>query len=73
MDREVITIIEKVLNMPQEQRAFIAERLIESLDMTSDVDIEAAWQKEIHARIAQADRGEAEFLSWEDAKKRLGV
>ncbi|MBF0552000.1 MAG: addiction module protein [Deltaproteobacteria bacterium] len=71
MDKEVTTLLEKALNMPQHQRAFIAEQLIESLDARFDPDVETAWQQEIQARMAEAERGEADFLSWEDAKKRL--
>jgi putative addiction module component (TIGR02574 family) len=71
MDNKLKAILENVLNMPREQRAFLAGRLIDSLDDSADMDVEAAWQKEIQHRIASANKGEASFMSWEDAKKRL--
>jgi putative addiction module component (TIGR02574 family) len=71
MDEKLKNILENALNMPQEQRAFIAGRLIESLDDKVDEDVETAWQNEIQKRIASAEKGEATFMSWEYVKKRL--
>ena len=71
MDEKMKAILESALNMAQEQRAFIAGRLINSLDDKVDADVETAWQHEIQKRIASADKGEASFMSWEEVKKRL--
>jgi len=71
MDNKLKTILKKALNMSHEQRAFIAGRLIDSLDEKADMNIEVAWQHEIQKRIASADKGEASFMSWEKVKKRL--
>ena len=71
MNEKLKTILENALNMPQEQRAFIAGRLIDSLDDKTDADVEAAWQDEIQKRIAGAEKGEASFMSWDVVKKRL--
>jgi putative addiction module component (TIGR02574 family) len=71
MDEKLKTILENAFNMPPEQRAFIAGRLIDSLNDTADADVETAWQQEIQKRIASAEKGEASFMSWEEVKKRL--
>lgn len=71
MEEKLKTILENILNMPQEQRAFIAGQLIDSLDEDIDVDVEMAWQKEIQRRMKNAGKGRAIFMSWEDAKTRL--
>jgi hypothetical protein len=63
MDEKLKTIMENALNMPQEQRAFIAGRLIDSLDDKADADVETSWQQEIQKRIASAEKGEASFMS----------
>jgi putative addiction module component (TIGR02574 family) len=68
---DVEVILEKAMNMPPQQRALIARRLIDSLEAKADKNIEAAWQQEIQKRMAAADRGEAEFISWEDVKYSL--
>ena len=71
MDEKLKAILENALNMPEEQRAFIAGRLIDSLDDKIDEGVETAWQQEIQKRIASAEKGEATFISWEEVKKRL--
>lgn len=71
MAEELNSILKKVLNMPQQQRAFIAERLIDSLDAQIDPDIEVAWQNEIQKRILEAKDGETNFIPWEAARQRL--
>jgi putative addiction module component (TIGR02574 family) len=50
---------------PQE-RAKLAEMLLESLRATPVAEIEAAWGREIEARTAAYDRGEVETVSAED-------
>lgn len=72
MRNELNSILEKALNMPQHQRAFLAEQLINSLDQQKiEPDIEAAWQKEIHHRLMEAKEGKVDFISWEEARQRL--
>lgn len=71
MNKEVKTILEKAMGMSQQQRAFIAERLIDSLEAHTDTNVEKAWQQEIQKRIAEADREDVVFLSWDEARKRL--
>lgn len=71
MNKEVKTILEKAMSMSQQQRAFIAERLIDSLEANTDTNVEKAWQQEIQKRIAEADREDVVFLSWDEARKRL--
>ena len=44
-------LISSALQMPNEERALIAERLISSLDQPFDGDVEMAWQKEVQNRF----------------------
>lgn len=41
-----------------DERARLAEVLLESLQDTSLSEVEAAWQREIEARVTAYDRGE---------------
>jgi hypothetical protein len=68
MNKDVKSILEKAMTMTQQQRAFIAERLIDSLETTIDNDAEKEWQQEIQKRMSESDVG---FISWDEAKKRL--
>jgi len=71
MGKELNGILKKVLNMPQQQRAFIAGQLIDSLEPRIDIDIEAAWQQEVHKRVSQAKKGTIALIPWTDARRRL--
>jgi len=65
----------QLLELPANERARIARRLIESLDHPAgDVDeaaIEAAWKVEIERRIEQMDRGEIEMIPAEEVFARI--
>ena len=70
MSRE--EIIEKALELPDKDRAMIAERLIGSLDdVTLDASIELAWQNEIGQRMEQVDNGEVTCEPWEAVRDRI--
>ena len=50
-------VITEVLGMPPSVRAFIAEKLIESLDLMEAPALSKAWKKEIKKRSEEVDRG----------------
>ena len=66
-------ILDRALQLPDRERARIAERLISSLDpaVESGSEVELAWQEEVERRLAQIDRGEVQCLPWEDVRDRL--
>ncbi|HYC48419.1 MAG TPA: addiction module protein [Burkholderiales bacterium] len=49
-----------------DERAELAEALLESLRETEIREIEAAWDREIEARVAAYERGELETITAED-------
>jgi putative addiction module component (TIGR02574 family) len=49
-----------------EERARLAEVLLESLQEPPIADIEAAWHQEIEQRVAAYDRGELQTFSAEE-------
>ena len=64
-------IIDQALQQPARERARIAEKLISSLDQTTDLDVELAWQKEIGKRLKEIDSGAVECIPWEEVRNRL--
>lgn len=52
-------------------RAFIAERLIDSLDPEIDEDVELAWQKEVQSRANELDTGKLKTIPWEEVKTQI--
>ena len=53
-------------SLTAEERAQLAEILLESLQDAPISDIEAAWDREIEQRAAAYDRGELQTISAED-------
>jgi len=53
-------------SLSPEDRASLAETLLESLQETPVSEIEAAWNQEIESRVAAYDRGELKTISAEE-------
>nr|VFJ78892.1 MAG: putative addiction module component, TIGR02574 family [Candidatus Kentron sp. FW] len=49
-----------VLNLPRQERAFLANRLLSSLDDEISDDVEAAWVIEVERRYREYKEGRAE-------------
>ena len=59
-------LVDEALNLPRQTRAFVAEKLIESLDETPSSELSTAWKKEIKKRCQEIDQGLVELRSAED-------
>ena len=57
---------QRACTLSPDERARLAEVLLESLSDTSLADIEDQWNTEIEKRVAEYDRGEAQVFSAED-------
>ena len=64
-------IIEDVLLLPEDQRAELAVRLLQSLDREIDPDAEETWATEIERRCAAVDAGEITLSDWHDVRRRI--
>jgi putative addiction module component (TIGR02574 family) len=49
--------VAEMLALPEQDRAFLAHRLIASLDDTVDSDAETQWQEVIHRRSSEIEEG----------------
>jgi hypothetical protein len=54
-------IIEEVLSPSPQARAYVAEKLIESLDVETDVTLSSEWRDEIRKRCREIDEGAVEL------------
>ena len=54
------------LNLEPRSRAKLAEKLLRSLDVLSDAEIEAMWVEEAERRNAELDNGEEQAVPAED-------
>jgi len=64
-------VLSRALQMPEHERAEIAEQLIASLDDAADIEVEHAWQEEVGRRIRAIDHGVETCVPWEEVRNRL--
>jgi putative addiction module component (TIGR02574 family) len=65
VSRSLEEIEKQAQQLPAEERAKLAETMLESLH-DAVADVEAAWAQEIEERTAAYDRGEAQTHAAED-------
>lgn len=58
-------VLEEALRLDEAARAFVAEALLESLDVDDDSEISEAWLAEIRRRCADIDSGRARLIESE--------
>jgi len=66
-------VLAQALELPPEERADVAKRLIASLDEPADADVEAVWLAEVERRLQDVDRGTAKFETWEVVRARIAT
>jgi putative addiction module component (TIGR02574 family) len=75
MSPKIVNMVKHALELPSQDRAFIAEKLLESLDYEEPFEISREWKKEINERCRQIDKGNAQLIAGEkvfkEAFKRL--
>ncbi len=54
-------VVSAAMELPPSLRAFVAEKLIESLDMPDSFPLSQKWREEIRRRCAEIDGGAAEL------------
>lgn len=55
-------ILDEAMQLEPTARAFIAETLLESLDLDQDFPVSPEWLEEIRRRCAEIDSGKATLL-----------
>lgn len=58
-------VLEEALRLDGNARAFVAEALLESLDVDDDTEISEAWLEEIRRRCADIDSGKIKLIESE--------
>lgn len=75
MSTLLTTLEQQARALAPDERARLAEVLLESLHDSPLPEIEAEWQREIEKRVAAYDRGETQVYTAEEvfaAARRLG-
>jgi putative addiction module component (TIGR02574 family) len=71
MIRTVEELYESASELPAEDRAELAGRLLESIEGEADEGVEEAWAAEIERRMADYRAGRVKTISWSDVRARL--
>jgi putative addiction module component (TIGR02574 family) len=71
MDTQAEQILQTALRLPVDDRAEIAESLIQSIDEERAAEIEAAWAEEIRRRIEEIDNGQAQMVPWDEVIRSM--
>lgn len=65
-------LLDAALQLPEEARIDLANRLFESLEPAEDEgDVEAAWAEEIKRRIDDLTSGREKAIPWEQARRMI--
>ena len=67
---DVEALEREALKLPAEDRARLAEELLDSLDELPPQEIDRLWLEEASRRAAQIDAGEVELVSAEDVDEK---
>jgi putative addiction module component (TIGR02574 family) len=64
-------LVEEALQLPEDDREWIVDRLSQSIEGDSAESVEAAWAVEIDRRIKEIDEGKVELRPWDETMAEL--
>ena len=70
MSPEVSDLLKRALSLPVDERAALANTLLDSLDQADD-SVEEAWDKEVARRLKDLEAGRAVTVPWEELHQKL--
>ncbi|HEY2363018.1 MAG TPA: addiction module protein [Candidatus Angelobacter sp.] len=70
MSPEVSDLLKRALALSTDERAALANTLLDSLETGSE-SVEEAWEKEVARRMADLKAGKAITVSWEQLHREL--
>ena len=74
MSPEVPDLLKRALSLPVDERAALANTLLDSLDLANDQaddSVQEAWDKEVARRMKDLDAGRAVTVPWEELRIQL--
>ena len=64
-------VYDKALSLPANDRIGLVERLLSSLNLPTQPDVDKLWADEAERRVAQIDSGEVELIPGETIFERI--
>jgi putative addiction module component (TIGR02574 family) len=71
MSQRIEDIVDNILKLPANSRAYLVEVLLESLDFEENFTINDEWKKEIKRRCQEIDEGKITMISGEEGLSQL--
>jgi hypothetical protein len=71
MSRSLTQLAEEALALPSESRAYLAEKLLETLDFEEDFPVSETWLKEIRKRCQELEESKVQSIPAESAIAEL--
>ena len=71
MTRAVEELYEQASQLPVEDRAELAGKLLESIEEPPDEGVEEAWAAEIERRMAEYRAGRVKTIPWSEVRAHL--
>ena len=71
MARNLADLFQEASQLPENDRAELAGRLLDSINGEPDRNVELAWAKEVERRVREIDSGEVSTIPWEEVRARL--
>jgi putative addiction module component (TIGR02574 family) len=69
--RDAEKLLAEVLELPPQQRADVAARILESLEEVPDADVDEAWAVELERRAQAVDSGKVVTSDWNVLRQRI--
>jgi putative addiction module component (TIGR02574 family) len=69
--RDTEQLVAEVLDLPEQDRAEVAARILQSLDETQDDGVDEAWARELERRSAAVDSGQVVTSDWNILRRRI--
>lgn len=70
MSPETSDLLKRALALPVDERAALANTLLDSLDVVAE-SVEDAWDKEVARRMEDLKAGKAVTVPWEELHREL--
>ena len=64
-------VVEEVLELPAEVRINLVDKILVSLNLPMQPDIDKIWSEEAERRVAEIDRGEVELIPGEEVFAKI--
>jgi putative addiction module component (TIGR02574 family) len=71
MSNKVDAILHAAMELTDEERVDLADRLVSSVSDEYRADVDRAWAEEIERRAKEIDEGKVTLVPWDEVRDRL--